>query len=138
MLAIEIVLGQLFLSRTIPIDLFWIYFVIMIPIKFTYFVITAQRLRDFNLSGWFVLLLIPIAYFDQHVYGLATLAVTFFIMVIPGTRGENRYGPDPIAALHPDTGLGPVARHEAEKAKREGRTVERPSLSDWKNPQDPQ
>lgn len=133
MLAIEIILGRLFLSGAIPSYMFWIYFVIMIPIKFVYFVITAQRLRDFNLSGWFVLILIPIAFFDQDAYGLPSLAVTFFIMIIPGTRGDNRYGPDPIGDLHPDSDPGPISRYEASR-----RSGDRPSLSNLKKPPDPQ
>ncbi len=46
------------------------------------FTLTMRRLRDFNLSGWWALtILMP----------LVTLAYLF----IPGTRGENRFGPPP-------------------------------------------
>ncbi|GEM_PF-711842 len=48
------------------------------------FFLMIQRLHDFNLSGWFLLLsLVPII---NSIFGLLVLA-------IPGTRGTNQFGP---------------------------------------------
>lgn len=51
--------------------------------------VTIRRFHDQDKSGWFILLgFIPI------VGGL----ILFVFMCLEGTRGENRYGPDPKAA----------------------------------------
>ena len=50
--------------------------------------VQARRLHDQDRSGWLVLLnLIPY---------IGALAI-FVIMLLPGTRGDNRFGPDPLA-----------------------------------------
>ena len=46
-----------------------------------------KRCHDLNLSGWFLLL-----YF---LPGLGNLVILIMLGFIPGTRGPNRYGPDP-------------------------------------------
>jgi uncharacterized membrane protein YhaH (DUF805 family) len=47
----------------------------------------SQRCRDFGWTGWAMLLmLVP---FIGPIFALA-------IIFIPGTQGENRYGPDPL------------------------------------------
>jgi len=53
--------------------------------------VQVRRLHDQDRSGWFILLFaIP------YVGGL--LSIIF--MLIPGTRGENRFGPDPHVFEH--------------------------------------
>ena len=48
--------------------------------------VTARRLHDFDFAGWWMLLgFIPFL-------GLVVMLVIGFY---PGTRGENRFGPDP-------------------------------------------
>lgn len=48
--------------------------------------VQVRRFHDQNLSGWFVLLgLIPY---------LGALVILVF-MLLPGTKGPNRFGPDP-------------------------------------------
>lgn len=48
--------------------------------------VTVRRLHDQDKSGWFILVnLIP------YVGGLIMLVLSF----LPGTDGENQYGPDP-------------------------------------------
>lgn len=50
--------------------------------------VQAQRCRDFGWTGWSVLIgLIP----------LVDLIFAFAVLFIPGTDGDNRYGPDPLA-----------------------------------------
>jgi len=49
--------------------------------------LTIRRLHDLDLSGWFYLVfLIP---FVNALFG-------FYALLAPGTRGPNRYGPDPL------------------------------------------
>ncbi|MDO9337482.1 MAG: DUF805 domain-containing protein [Caulobacteraceae bacterium] len=49
--------------------------------------VTVRRLHDQDLSGWFVLLgLVPMGGF-----------VVFIFMLLKGTNGTNRHGPDPRA-----------------------------------------
>ena len=47
--------------------------------------VTAQRFRDIGCTGWAALLIL-IPYVDFIVW--------IVLMFIPGTRGENKYGPD--------------------------------------------
>jgi uncharacterized membrane protein YhaH (DUF805 family) len=48
----------------------------------TLFLLTIQRAHDFNTTGWLSLVLfLPL--------------VPFIFWFIPGTKGENRYGPEP-------------------------------------------
>ena len=59
--------------------------------------VQVRRLHDLNLSGWFVLLdLIPYA---------GWLAMTV-LMLLPGTKGDNRFGPDPKAASFAERSFG--------------------------------
>jgi uncharacterized membrane protein YhaH (DUF805 family) len=52
--------------------------------------LSIKRWHDINRSGWFVLVnLIPV------VGWLIALVVNGFV---PGTEGDNRFGPDPLAA----------------------------------------
>ncbi|MGH0004799.1 DUF805 domain-containing protein [Pseudovibrio ascidiaceicola] len=61
------------------------------------FTLTAQRLRDFGVSGWLALLWIPIIILPKP-FSLAALLAGFIILAtLPGTRGANRYGPDPLS-----------------------------------------
>lgn len=48
--------------------------------------VQVRRLHDRDMSGWFILL-----NFIPYVGGL----IVFVFMVLPGTVGENRFGPDP-------------------------------------------
>lgn len=48
--------------------------------------VQVRRFHDRDMSGWFVLL-----NFIPYIGGL----VVFVFMVLPGTVGENRFGPDP-------------------------------------------
>lgn len=48
--------------------------------------VSVRRLHDQNLSGWLVLMLL-VPYLGQ--------LVILMLMLRPGTRGPNRFGPDP-------------------------------------------
>jgi uncharacterized membrane protein YhaH (DUF805 family) len=49
--------------------------------------VTVRRLHDSDKSGWFYLI-----GFIPYVGGL----ILFVLTVLPGTPGDNRYGPDPL------------------------------------------
>ena len=67
--------------------IFWVAGLLSLPITVASILVAAQRCRDFGWTGWAVLImLIP------YIGGLFGLAILF----IPGNRGANRYGPDPI------------------------------------------
>lgn len=52
--------------------------------------VMAQRCRDFGWTGWAAgLCLIPVV---GQIFGI-------IVLFIPGARGENRYGPDPLAEI---------------------------------------
>jgi uncharacterized membrane protein YhaH (DUF805 family) len=48
---------------------------------------SAQRIRDFNQTGWWVLLL-AVPYVG--------IIVVLALCIQPGTQGDNSYGPDPL------------------------------------------
>lgn len=59
------------------------------PFMLANLVVTAQRFRDFGVTGWaFLVLFVP--YLAQ--------VVKLILCFIPGTKGENKYGPDVIQA----------------------------------------
>jgi uncharacterized membrane protein YhaH (DUF805 family) len=60
------------------------------------YTLTAQRLRDIGVTGWLALLWIPSAVADQYVGGAVSLGFLIILCVVPGTNGENRYGPNPL------------------------------------------
>lgn len=105
------------------------------------FALFARRLHDANVSGWWTLLLPPtmalgvyssarFVFFDP-LNGASTLpdlplwaslfqisGVLFFlafILVVPGTEGPNRFGPDPRSSIDPEQ-LG--ARDQQDEAER--------------------
>ncbi|WP_428738609.1 DUF805 domain-containing protein [Sulfurimonas sp.] len=55
----------------------------MIP----FWAITARRLHDINMSGWWQLL-----YLIPYLGGL----IVFIFMLLPGNQGSNRFGDDPL------------------------------------------
>jgi len=84
----------------------------------------VRRLHDTNRSGWWLLLLVPyvvsaimmvrsmaagsaVGFGSAGVLGLIGLACCIVLLVfycLPGTPGDNRYGPNPYGA-----GAGPAA-----------------------------
>jgi uncharacterized membrane protein YhaH (DUF805 family) len=75
--------------------LFALIFLAMLALFLPNLAVMIRRLHDQDLSGWFCLL-----FFIPYVGGI--VAIVF--MCIPGTKGLNRFGPDPY-----DTGyLGEV------------------------------
>ncbi len=59
---------------------------------FASYTLTAQRLRDMNLTGWLALLWIPISFVGDDFRLALFLAFSLILWTVPGTDGENRYG----------------------------------------------
>ena len=84
--------------------LFWCYiYIIQIP----------QRLRDIGVSGWWALLPLFFFIFLRTLTGeiytrgwTASMTVNYLIFITlvlyPGTKGENKYGPDPLLPVDYD------------------------------------
>lgn len=67
--------------------------------------IVVRRLRDIDLSPW-LLVLCFVAAMGLYIYDEQTTliqrgsdALTIILLVIPGTKGPNKYGPDPLETL---------------------------------------
>lgn len=74
-----------------------IFLAFFIPYFICGYFLTAQRLRDIGISGWLALLWIPVGIADSHLEGAAALSFYIVLAALPGTKGENRYGPDPLS-----------------------------------------
>lgn len=51
------------------------------------------------MTGWLVLLWIPINFLPERCVELSSalsLAFWIILVIVPGTKGDNRYGSDPI------------------------------------------
>lgn len=75
-----------------------VFLVFFIPYVLCQFFLTAQRFRDMNLTGWLALLWIPVGIADKYIGGAASIAFLIILCAVPGTRGANQYGPDPLRA----------------------------------------
>jgi uncharacterized membrane protein YhaH (DUF805 family) len=60
-----------------------------IPAVISSWAVGAQRCRDFGWTGWAILLT-----FIPYIGWIFALVILF----IPGTAGDNRYGPDPVGS----------------------------------------
>ena len=67
-----------------------------IPAEICSYLLVAQRLRDFSVSGWLALLWIPINLLDGQIRVAVTLAALIVLCAIPGTNGPNKFGDDPL------------------------------------------
>ena len=60
------------------------------------YTLTSQRLRDMNQTGWLALLWLPLNIADTYVGGAASLTFLVILGVVPGTKGPNDFGEDPL------------------------------------------
>ena len=73
-----------------------IFFIFFAPYIVAQYFLTAQRLRDFGVTGWLALLWIAIAALPEEFSAAASAAFLLVLCTVPGTAGANRYGPDPL------------------------------------------
>ena len=86
--ALLLFLGLLSESKVIPESLITILSVLMLPLFIMRIIVEIKRWHDRDKSGWWVLIgIIPCAGF---------LWVLIECGFLPGTKGENRFGPDPL------------------------------------------
>lgn len=61
------------------------------------YLLGAQRLRDFGVSGWWTLLWVPLGFIENEAVSQAVGTLSFVALcAIPGSPGPNRFGPDPL------------------------------------------
>jgi uncharacterized membrane protein YhaH (DUF805 family) len=65
---------------------FWLFMLVILLLIIPSLAVQVRRFHDQDKSGWFVLL-----NFIPYVGGL----IVFVFMCMDGTKGENRFGPDP-------------------------------------------
>jgi uncharacterized membrane protein YhaH (DUF805 family) len=70
--------------------------IFLIPSAIVTYTLSGQRLRDFGVTGWLALLWLPIGMIPDPWGGATALAASIVLLTVPGTRGPNRYGPDPL------------------------------------------
>ena len=62
--------------------------------------IVVKRLHDLNVSGWWALAILVVPHLASalHVkYWIPYLAIVATLSVLPGSKGDNRFGRDPLA-----------------------------------------
>ena len=62
--------------------------------------IIVKRLHDLNVSGWWALAILGVPHLagTLHVkYWIPYLAIMATLSVLPGSKGDNRFGRDPLA-----------------------------------------
>ena len=110
-LALFLVLGvdELFSFGIFKYTIFFLYFLLWLAIIWRWFVIYVKRLHDLGLSGWWLLVIVGIGVlssipdltsipFLRAIAPFSTLVLLFLLLLWPGQKGENRFGPDPLAA----------------------------------------
>lgn len=71
-------------------------FIFGLPAVACSYLLVSQRLRDINVSGWLTLLWIPINVLEGQLRVALTLAAIIILCAVPGTKGPNKYGDDPL------------------------------------------
>lgn len=114
----------------------------------------ARRLQDFGLSGWWHVLVLVFIVGEGHAlpeaapwplvrHALVAGVATFLLLgLLRGTRGENRFGPDPVpdapeaAAAAPRAAPAPAAQ-PAQAAAAEPAPMPEPEPTPEADPQPP-
>ena len=76
-----------------------------LPWIFVSYNLSAQRLRDFGVTGWLTLVWLPINLVSNEypvLSGATSLMFWIVLFFVPGTIGANRYGPDPLESFSDD------------------------------------
>jgi uncharacterized membrane protein YhaH (DUF805 family) len=93
LVCVALVLGSL----GVPQRVFYaIMIVFAIPTAVVTYTLSGQRLRDIGVTGWLALLWIPLGMLPDPFGAALALAFTIVLVFVPGTQGDNRYGPDPL------------------------------------------
>jgi uncharacterized membrane protein YhaH (DUF805 family) len=69
---------------------------VCLPSGLAAYLLSAQRLRDIGVSGWFALLWFPINWIPDPFSIILATAFLSLHFCIPGSEGTNRFGEDPV------------------------------------------
>lgn len=70
--------------------------IFFVPFALAGYFLSAQRLRDFGVTGWLALLWLPIGMLPEPLSPALSLAFWIILCSVPGTVGPNRWGDDPL------------------------------------------
>ena len=89
----------------ISFNLYWLFYIFVIAIIIPYFAVTARRLHDQNLSGWFQLLPFPFSILErvsatfsedlEILLFIISLSLYVYLIVLfckDGDKKDNRFG----------------------------------------------
>ena len=83
----------------------WPVLFMMLVILWPTTAVCVKRLHDLNLSGWWTLSIFAVPYVSYAIHVSAWIIVLVAIALlclIPGSRGANRFGSDPLAQAGPN------------------------------------
>ena len=66
--------------------------------------VCVKRLHDLNLSGWWMLSVLAVPFISGTIHVsvvIIALLPVAALSLIPGSRGDNRFGPDPLTQARP-------------------------------------
>ena len=86
--------GGLLSGAGLILVLYWL--VVLIPS----IAVGVRRLHDRNMSGWWYLGFVVLSFIP--IIGFVASIALLVIMVLPGTVGPNRFGPDPKGGADPE------------------------------------
>ena len=108
-----------FANQEKELTIYWDHFLYFVPVFLWYLIhlipviaLQVRRLHDRGVSGWLVaivwltqillmvpaLLAYPTVYMIIHIVG-GIIGIALLVMfLLPGTSGDNQYGPDPLAS----------------------------------------
>jgi uncharacterized membrane protein YhaH (DUF805 family) len=64
-----------------------------IPFIIVGYTLSAQRLRDMNITGWISIIWLIIGFLPDWAASFVSLTFWLFLISVPGSIKENRYGP---------------------------------------------
>lgn len=70
--------------------------VVGLPSGLAGYLLSAQRIRDMDVSGWYALAWFPICWLPAPLSLIVASAFLAFHVCIPGSKGKNRFGADPL------------------------------------------
>jgi uncharacterized membrane protein YhaH (DUF805 family) len=92
--------GPRYYSDSPPMDDVSILRIVLVISMWPLIAILVKRLHDLNVAGWWGLTLFAMPHVAnalQIKYWILYLAIVATLSVLPGAKGDNRFGSDPLA-----------------------------------------